>query len=148
VQPWLGKTIEDGTETLIRKLFFWEADDKLIGKSIRFLHHSLVYIVLIWYIVIHTFIPSYILFVFFYLFCAIIWIQHVICDGCVFSKIERRLIGDTVSFVDPIMESFHIPITPESTVGIVKLGSTAVMFMLSFELLGRTITSIRSWLSI
>jgi hypothetical protein len=148
VQTWLSKYIEDGLETVFRKIFFWETDDKIIGKAIRFVHHSLVYITLIWYVIIHTFMPSYILFVFFYLFCAIIWLHQFICSGCAISRVECRLIGDTSGFVDPIMEAFHIPVTPESTDGVVVLGGTAVMFMLTFELLGRTINNIRSWISL
>ena len=64
------------------------------------------------------------------------------------SRIEQRLIGDTKSFVDPILDTFHIPITPESTAGIVVLGSTSIMFMLSCELVIRIITLIKNWFSI
>jgi hypothetical protein len=146
-ERWLPKYLEDKFEILLRTLFFWETDEKRIGICIRFLHHSLIYIVFLWFILIHTIMPSYILFLFFYCFVGIVWIQHWICWGCLFNKVERRLIGDTKSFVDPILETFHIPITSESTDGVVILGSTAVMFMLTFELLARTITSIQRWFS-
>ena len=84
----------------------------------------------------------------FYCFIGLIWIQHCVVGGCLFSKVERRLIGDTKSFVDPILETFHIPVTPESTEGFVVLGSTTLMFMLSCELISKTITNIRTWFSI
>jgi hypothetical protein len=147
-ERWLPKMLEENLEKVLRRLFFWETDDKRIGRFIRFLHHSLIYICLIWYIIIHTFIPSYALFVLFYVFIGIVWIHHCIVGGCLISKVECRLIGDTKSFVDPILETFHIPITPESTDGIVVLGSTALMFMLSCELFARTINGIRAWFSI
>jgi hypothetical protein len=142
------KILEDGLEAVLRKLFFWESDDKRIGGCVRFLHHSLIYIGFIWYILIHTIMPSYVLFILFYCFVGIVWLQHCICRGCLFSRVECRLIGDSKSFVDPILETFHIPITPESTAGIVVLGSTMAMFMLTFELVGRTIINIRSWFSL
>lgn len=144
----LPKILEENLEKILRKLFFWENDDKRIGSFVRFLHHSIIYLCLIWYIVIHTFIPSYFLFLLFYCFIGLVWVQHCIVGGCLFSKVERRLIGDTKSFVDPILETFHIPVTPESTEGFVVLGSTTLMFMLSCELISKTITNIRNWFSI
>lgn len=145
---WFNQLLQDNLEKLLRFVFFWEEDPKKIGGLIRFLHHSVVYMFVIWYIVIHTFLPSFLLFILFYIAFGLVWIQHLVCGGCVVSKIEQKLIGDTKSFVDPILETFHIPITPESTAGIVILGSTSVMFMLSCELLIRLITLIKNWFSI
>jgi hypothetical protein len=142
---WFSQLLEDNLEKLLRFLFFWEEDPKKIGGCIRFLHHSVVYMFVIWYIVIHTFLPSFILFILFYFAFGLVWIQHVVCGDCIINRIEQKLIGDTKSFVDPILETFHIPITPESTAGIVVLGSTSVMFMLSCELLIRGITLIKNW---
>lgn len=147
-ESWLSKVLEENLEKILRKIFFWETDDKRIGGFIRFLHHSLIYFGLIWYIIIHTFMPSYLLFFLFYCFVGIVWLQHCAVGGCLFSRVERRLIGDTKSFVDPILETFHIPVTPESTEGFVVLGSTALMFMLSCELVARTIVNIRNWFSV
>ena len=141
----LIKIFEDKVENIFRKVLFWENDDKRIGIFIRFLHHSIIYICFIWYIIIHTFMPSYLLFLLFYCIAGLIWLQHIIVGGCIFSKIESRLIGDKKSFVDPILDTFHIPITPESTSGIVRLGSTLGIFMLSCELMARTINGIRAW---
>jgi hypothetical protein len=144
-ERWLPKLLEDNFEKILRVLCFWENDDKRIGIFIRFLHHSIIYICFIWYIIIHTFMPSYLLFLLFYCIAGLIWLQHIILGGCIFSKIESRLIGDKKSFVDPILDTFHIPITAESTSGIVILGSTLGMFMLSCELMARTINGIRAW---
>lgn len=144
---WLSKILEENLEKALRKIFFWEEDPKRIGNFIRFLHISLIYLSVIWYVLIHTFMPSYFLFLLFFIFVFLIWLQHCVCGGCLFSRIEQRLIGDTKSFVDPIMETFHIPITPESTDGVVLLGSTSLVIMLSCELILRTITNIRNYLS-
>lgn len=146
-ERWLVKLLEDNVEKLFRKVFFWEKDPKRIGIFIRFVHHSFMYICLIWYILVHTFMNSYLLFILFYLVIGLIWIQHCVVGGCLLNRIECRLIGDTKSFVDPILETFHIPITPESTDGFIILGSTFMMFILTCELVSRTIINISIWFS-
>ena len=138
--------LETNAEHALRNLFFWETDDKKLGTLIRFLHHSIVYITLVTYILIHTVMPSYILLVLLYGFIFLVWIHHIICGGCLSSKIEQKLIGDSSSFVDPILTSFHIPITPESTVGITIMGSTLLVVLLTFELASRTILNLRQWI--
>ena len=102
-ERWLPKILEDNFEKILRVLCFWENDDKRIGIFIRFLHHSIIYICFIWYIIIHTFMPSYLLFLLFYCIAGLIWLQHSI------------------------------------------LGSTLGIFMLSCELMARTINGIRAW---
>jgi len=133
-------------EPFFKKLFFWETDPVRIGKLIRFLHHSIVYIIGISIILVHTVIPSYFLLCIVYLACLLIWIQHITTGGCLSSKLEQRLIGDKTSFVDPILEVFNIPITPQTTSGIVIMGSTLVIFMLSLELCARTVLTLNSYL--
>jgi hypothetical protein len=145
---WFPKLLEDNVEKIFRTIFFWENDPKRIGIFIRFVHHSFIYICLIWYILVHTFMNSYLLFLLFYLVIGIIWIQHCIIGGCLLNRIECKLIGDTKSFVDPILETFHIPITSESTDGFILLGSTTIMFILTCELISRSIINIRNWFSI
>lgn len=138
--------LEGVTEFILRKLFFWEEDEKRLGMFIRFLHCSVMYMSIIWYVVIHTFIPSYILFVLFYIFVFLIWLQHITCGGCLVSKVEQKLIGDTSSFIDPILNIFHIPITPETSSNMVILGSSVILFMLTFELISRTIINVKNYI--
>ncbi len=145
---WIHQFLEKWTERGLRNLFFWETDDKKLGSLIRFLHHGIVYLTLIWYIVIHTLLPSYFLLVVLYGFILLIWIHHIICGGCLSSKIEQKLIGDSSSFVDPILQAFHMPVTPESTVGVTIMGSTLLVTFLTFEILSRTILNIKSWLHV
>jgi hypothetical protein len=146
-ERWLPKAIQDGVEYLLKRLFFWEDDQKKIGGLIRFLHHGIIYTLVAWYIMIHTALPSYFLFLIFYAIIFIIWLHHILIGGCVLSRLEQKFIGDTSSFVDPIMEAFHIPVTSESTEGIVILGSSLILAMLTFELIARTILNISSWVS-
>jgi hypothetical protein len=144
-QSWFHIFLETWFEKIIRWIFFWESDDKKLGVLLRFLHHSIVYTMGILYVLNHTIIPSYILFCFLYFGFFIVWTHHIITGGCLSSKVEQRLIGDSKSFVDPILEAFHIPITDKSTAGTVILGSTLVMSMLTFELTSRSILNIRHW---
>ena len=127
-------------------LFFWESDPVRIGKIIRFLHHLIIYCTLLLYIAAHTIVPSYFLLFGLYIWIGLLWIYNILSGGCILSKLEQSLIGDTTSFVDPILEAFHMPITPETTSGVVIMGSTLVMVMLSFELSTRTIMGLRSYL--
>ena len=143
---WLHSLMESSTETALRWLFFWESDDKTLGKFIRFLHHGVIYAALIMYVIIHTLHPSYILLCMFWVFALLVWVQHVVTGGCIFSKIEQKLVGDTQSFVDPILAAFHMPITPETTAGIVTMGSSCVIVLLTFELICRTVLNIKAWL--
>jgi hypothetical protein len=134
-------------EVVVKKIFFWENDEKRIGKLIRFLHHASMYLLAIMLILAHTVFPSYILLFIVYVFCLLIWIQHIVTGGCIVSKLEQKLIGDKNSFVDPILEAFHIPITEQTTVGITILGSTCVLLMMTLELSARTILSLKSYFS-
>jgi hypothetical protein len=133
-------------EKYILRLCFWESDPVRIGKIIRFLHHLITYTTILVYIAVHTVVPSYFLLCGLYIWIGLVWVHHVLSGGCIVSKLEQRLIGDTISFVDPILEAFHMPITPETTSGVVIMGSTLVMLMLSFELSVRTIMTLRSYL--
>lgn len=146
-EGWLSKIIQDSTEFIMRKLFFWEENDKRLGILVRFFHHGLVFTMVAWYIMLHTLVPSYFLFLVFYGTVFFIWLHHIIVGDCVLNKIEKKFIGDDTCFVDQLMEAFNIPITPESTSGMVILGSSLIFIMLSFELLARTILNVQSWMA-
>lgn len=136
----------DILEKYVLKLFFWETDRNRIGKIIRFVHHFTMYSLILLYVAVHTIFPSYIILCLLYLWTSFVWGHQVLTGGCIVSKLEQRLIGDSSSFIDPIMELFHIPVTPESTAGVVIMVSTTVMIMMSFELSARTIMTLRSYL--
>lgn len=138
--------ILDVLEKYILKIFYWESDRARIGKIIRFIHHFTMYSLILLYVCIHTIFPSYILLCLLYFWTTLVWIHQVLTGGCIVSKLEQRFIGDSASYVDPILEVFKIPITPESTAGVVIMISTTVMVMMSFELSARTIMTIRSYL--
>ena len=146
-EKWLSKMLEENLEKVLRLLFFWEKDDKRIGISIRFIHHFLIYGCFISYILLHTFMQSYFLFLLLYFIVVCIWLQHCIYGGCIFSTIESKLIGDKHSIWDPILEIFHINITPESTGGLFLLVSSAAVFVLTCECTGKTIHFVKKVIS-
>jgi hypothetical protein len=143
---WLRRVAEEKFEKFLRILFFWEKDDKRLGKIIRIVHHFIVYSGIIFYFIIHIFTSSYFIFVLYYLFWGLIWLQHTILGGCISSDIESRLIGDnSEGIILPILDIFHITVTPESGDGVILLSSTLTMCLLSYELIFRTINGIKSF---
>lgn len=126
------------TEWLIHTVMFWETDDKKKARIVRGLHHFVVYAIVTLIIVSHTIYPAFwlqsvILFV-----CILIWIQHVLTGGCVISKIEQKWLGTRESFVDPIVDLFHIKLAEDDDrTGFVTLGSTVAVLFLSLEWISR-----------
>jgi hypothetical protein len=147
VWPHVQTKIEVYVEILLRLIFFWERDSKRLGTLIRLLHHSVMYCLAISLFLVHTLLPSYWLFVLIYGIIGLIWIQHIICGGCVVNRIEKTLLGDTKGFVDPFLEAFHMPVTDETTRGVTIMGSTLVMVLLTLELTSRTILNINYYMS-
>lgn len=143
---WLHIFLEHWFEKIVRHIFFWETDDIKIGVFLRFLHHSIMYSLVILYVLNHTLIPSYFLFLVLYGAALLVWLHHLVCGGCLSSKLEQKLIGDTKSMVDPLMELFHIPITRDSAVGAVIFTSSLTVMMLTMELLNRTILNVQTWM--
>jgi hypothetical protein len=130
-------------ESIVKKLFFWETDSARIGKLIRWIHHTGAIIFGMLIFLNHTIYQSYILFIGLYFFMFLIWAHHIITGGCIISKLEQRLIGDESSFTDPILEFFHVPITPESSSGLVLMTSSLIFMMLTLELMSRTISGVQ-----
>jgi len=146
---WLRTIAQEKFEKFLRFILFWEKDDKRLGKIIRLIHHFIVYSGIIGYFIIHTVASSYFIFVLFYLFWGLIWLQHMIFGGCIVSDIENKLIGSLgEGIILPILDIFHISVTPESGDGIVLLSSTVVISILTCELFSRTIGGVRTFLDI
>jgi hypothetical protein len=141
----LTQMMETSLEFILRKAIFWEKDDKQIGRLIRFIHYGFMYCMTFLYILIHTFLPSYFIFVAYYFIFLIIFIHHIICGGCILTVIEQRLIGDNQCFIDPLLEIFHIPTTPEVSSGVFILLSCLFMGFITLELILRTTLSIQQW---
>lgn len=121
-------------------------DPQRLGSIIHVLYHSVMYCLGLLLLFVHTLYPSYWLFVLLYGVTASIWLQHICCVGCVVNRIERTLLNDTRSFVDPFLDMFHMPITDETTRGVTIMGSTLSMILLTLELTSRTILNLQWYL--
>lgn len=134
----MEKYAVEWTEWLLHRVMFWETDDKRKGRILRAIHQFVMYSLLTLIIVSHTIYPALWLQTCVLFFCVLIWVQHVLTRGCVISKIEQKWLDDTVSFVDPFLDLFGVDMTPESDKsGVVIMGSTLAVFLLTLEWIGR-----------
>lgn len=125
------------TEWLVHVALFWESDPRKKGRLLRSFHHFVMHALLVMIVVSHTIYPAFWLQTAVLGVCILIWIQHVTTNGCVVSKVEQKLIGDTESFVDPILEMFGVTPTREISIAVVVLGSSLSVFLLSLEWVAR-----------
>jgi hypothetical protein len=125
------------TEWVVDKLLFWEPDKKRKGRILRAAHHFFSYAILILIIISHTLYPAFWLQTSLLFLYSLIWLHHVVTNGCVVSKIEQRWLEDDSSFIDPFLDIVHVDVSNESKPGILILGSTLVIFMLSLEWVSR-----------
>lgn len=143
---WFQEYLLNILEPFFKKIIFWETDPVRIGKLIRVLHTNSMYLLFFSIIAVHTVIPSYFLLLILYLIWFCVWAHHVLTGGCIISKLEQKLIGDNNSFIDPLLDVFNIPITPQTTTGAVIMGSTLILFMMTLELSARTVMTLNSYL--
>jgi hypothetical protein len=125
------------TEWIVHKVFFWESDNERKGKLLRAIHHFLSNSLIVMIIVSHTVYPAFWLQTIVLCICLLVWLQHVSCNGCVISKVEQKLIGDSSSFVDPLFDLFHVEPTKELSIMVVILGSSVGVLLLSLEWIAR-----------
>lgn len=124
-------------EWAVHSLLFWEEDPKRKGKILRSFHHFFMHALLVMIIISHTLYPTFFLQTIILGICICIWIQHILTNGCVVSKVEQKLLQDSENFVDPILEIFHIIPTREISIAIVILGSTLTTLLLTLEWISR-----------
>jgi hypothetical protein len=125
------------TEWAVHTILFWETDDERKGKILRWVHYFMTNALLIMIVVSHTIYPAFWLQTFILIFSIFAWLQHITCNGCVISKVEQKLIGDSKSFVDPFLELFHIEPTKELSIAFLILGSTIGVGLLGLEWIAR-----------
>lgn len=121
---------------MLHKVLFWESDKGRKGRILRAVHHLLSYAMLTLIIVAHTLYPALWFQTLLVVAVGVVWIQHMVLRGCVFTRVEQRLLGDTDSFWDPYIEL--IGIRPSQDV------NTAVLITVSsvgFALMGLEWTS-------
>jgi hypothetical protein len=125
------------SEWAVHKVLFWEEDPVRKGKLVRYIHDFLSNAMIILIVISHTLYPAFWLQSIVLFICVIVWLQHLVCNGCVISKVEQKLIGDTRSFAAPFLEVFHIEPTKELGSAMIIMGSTLVVFFLGLEWIAR-----------
>jgi hypothetical protein len=125
------------TEWAVHKALFWEEDPVRKGKIVRYIHDFMSNALIILIVISHTLYPAFWLQTVVLFITVLVWLQHIACNGCIVSKVEQKLIGDTRSFATPILEVYHIEPTKELTNALVILGSSVSVFFLSLEWLAR-----------
>jgi hypothetical protein len=125
------------TEWAVHKIMFWEDDPVRKGKLVRYIHDFLSNAMIILIVISHTLYPAFWLQTIVLCICVLVWFQHLLCNGCVISKVEQKLIGDTRSFAAPFLEVFHIEPTKELGSAMIIMGSTLVVFFLGLEWIAR-----------
>jgi len=133
----MEKTAVEWTEWLTHSILFWETDDKKKGHILRAFHHFAMYGLLTLIIVSHVIYPAFWLQTILLFLCIPVWAHHVLTHGCVVSKVEQKLIGDTSSFIDPYLNLFAIEVPETAKPGLVTLGSTLVVGTLTLEWISR-----------
>jgi len=133
----MEKTAVDWTEWIIHRIFFWEEDDGKKGRIVRALHYAGTYFLLTLILVSHVLYPAFWLQTLILGFCGLVWIHHILTRGCVLSKVEQRLLKDESSFLDPYLEIVGIEANEKSKQGILILGSSLAVAILSLEWIGR-----------
>lgn len=125
------------TEWAVHKILFWETDNVKKGHILRMVHHAMTYGLITLTIIAHTIYPAFWLQTYVLFLCVFAWIQHILTNGCVLSKVEQKLIGDESSLIDPILELFSIEASEQSKRGILTFGSTIAVSTMTLEWIAR-----------
>lgn len=135
----MEKYAVDWAEWLVHRMLFWEDDNVKKGRIARAIHHFGSYALITMIVMSYTIYPVFWFQTLVAGFCGLVWVQHILTDGCIISKVEQRLIGDESSFIDPYLDLFHITADEKSKRGILILGSTITITLMSLFWIGRVI---------
>lgn len=133
----MQKYAVEWTEWLVHTTMFWETDNAKKGRILRAIHHASVYALFTLIIVSHTIYPAFWLQTVLLALCFVVWVHHILTRGCVVSKVEQKLLGDESSFLDPFLELYQIEANEFSKQGILTLGSSLFVALLSLEWIAR-----------
>lgn len=133
-------TAVNWTEWLVKRIF--GEDDAKTGRIVRAIHAGVTYTALLLVVVSFTLYPAFWFQTLLLFFCGLVWLQHVLFHGCVFSKVEQRLLKDETSFLDPYLELFEVEATERSKQGILMMLSTVGMTMFTLAWGGRVLREI------
>jgi hypothetical protein len=124
-------------EWATHKILFWEDDDAQKGRILRFVHYCSGYALVFLVAFSHLIYPAFWLQTITLFLVTAVWIQHIVFNGCISSKVEQKLIGDSASFVDPVIQLFRLEPTKELSVFTLLLITTMTTNILWLEWVGR-----------
>ena len=131
----MEETAVNWTEWLVKRIF--GDDDEKTGTIVRAIHTGFTYVSLMLVVVSFTLYPAFWFQTAMLTLCGLVWMQHMLFHGCVFSKVEQRLLKDESSFLDPYLRLFDVEATERSKQGILMMLSTVGMSMFTLAWGGR-----------
>jgi hypothetical protein len=138
----MEETAVNWTEWLIHRIFYWEEDNAKKGRLVRAIHTGVSYMILIMVVLSFTLLRALWIQTALVAVCGLVWVQHMLFHGCLFSKVEQRLLEDETSFLDPFLELVGVEANERSKQGILMMLSTVGMAMFTLAWTGRVQTEI------
>ena len=132
----MEETAVNWTEWVVKRIF-GDEDDAKTGRLVRTIHTAVAYCLILLVVLSFTLIPAFWFQTLLLGACGLVWIQHMLFHGCLFSKVEQRLLKDTTSFLDPYLELFDVEATERSKQGILMMLSSVGMFVFTLAWGGR-----------
>ena len=133
----MEETAVNWTEWVIHRIFYWEEDNAKKGRLVRAIHTGTSYVILLMVVLSFTLLRAFWIQTILLGICGLIWLQHILFHGCVFSKVEQRLLEDETSFLDPFLELVGVEANERSKQGILMMLSTIGMAMFTLAWVGR-----------
>ena len=125
--------VTDWVEWMLHKVMFWETDNGRKGRILRAIHHLMSYAMLTLIVVAHTLYPALWFQTLLVVAVGVVWIQHMVLRGCVFTRVEQRLLGDTDSFWDPYVEFMGIRPSQDVNTAVLITVSTVGFALMGLE---------------
>jgi hypothetical protein len=136
----MEETAVNWTEWMVKRIF--GDDDEKTGRIVRAIHTAMTYMALLCVVLSFTLIPAFWFQSVLLFFCGLVWMQHILFHGCVFSKVEQRLLKDETSFLDPYLQLFDVEATERSKQGILMMLSTVGITMFTLAWGGRLVREV------
>ena len=130
------------TEWAVKRVFFWEEDETKVGKLVRAVHAGFTYMMLLLIALSFTLLPAFWFQTILLCIAGAVWLQHILFHGCVFSKVEQRLLKDETSFLDPYLGLFGVEANERSKQGILMMLSTVGFSLFTLAWGGRVVREI------
>ena len=125
--------VTDWVEWMLHKVMFWETDNGRKGRILRAIHHLMSYAMLTLIVVAHTLYTALWFQTILVVAVGVVWIQHMLLRGCVFTRVEQRLLGDTGSFWDPYVELMGIRPSRDVNTAVLITVSTVGFALMGLE---------------